>query len=114
MGAIYDATCSDAGRAVAPETAEGKEPAVALGMITLVDLLRSLREHSRRNRTGYPCHQGRGRRVGALTARAAVMYGGHVIEDGPEGGALGGPVRLACLAANHTCRAPRNLLAEVL
>jgi hypothetical protein len=42
------------------------------------------------------------------------MYGGHVIEDGPEVGALGGPVRLARRAAYHTRRAPRNLPAEVL
>jgi hypothetical protein len=41
------------------------------------------------------------------------MYGGHVIDDGLVGGALGGPVGLARLAANHICGPPRNLPAEV-
>ena len=110
LGAIYDATYSDAGQAVAYEMAEGKEPAVALGMITPADLPRSVRECSRRNRSDYPCHHSRGRRVGEPTARVAVTYGGHVIDDGPKDGALGGPDRLA---ADHTCGAPSSLPAQV-
>ena len=113
LGAIHDATYSDAGRAVAYETAEGKKPAVALEMITLADSPRTMRECSRRNRTYYPCHHSRGGRVGEADREVAVTYGGHVIENGPMGGALDGLVRFACLAADHTYAAPRYLPAEV-
>ena len=109
LGAIYDATYSDAGRAVAYETAEEKKPAVALEMITLADSPRSVRECPPRNRTYYPCHHSRGGRVGEADREVAVTYGGHVIENGPMGGALGGLVRFACLAADHTSAAPRYL-----
>lgn len=110
LGAIYDATYIDAGQAVAYETAEWKEPAVALGMITPADLPRSMRECSRPNRSDYPCHHSRGRRVGEPTARAAVTYGGHVVDDDPTDGAPGGPIRRA---ADHTCGAPSSLSAQV-
>ena len=42
-----------------------------------------------------------------------MTYGGRVIEDGPMGGALGGLVRFARLAAKHAYAAPRYLPAEV-
>jgi hypothetical protein len=41
------------------------------------------------------------------------MYGGHVIEDGPVGGVLGGRVRLVRPAGHYTCGAPKDLPAEV-
>jgi len=50
------------------------------------------------------------REVGEPTARVAATYGGHVIDDGPIDGALGGPGRLA---ADHTCGAPGSLPEQV-